>query len=102
MDAITIGAFLIVAWFSFGFSSYITKVIILHAQTEKKRRLGVKLMKGVLIWIIIWMLIMPYLMGKDASILLTLSPEFWSYFASGLIGWYLGIWFGPKRAGLDI
>ena len=102
MDAITIGSFLIVAWFSFGFSSYFTKVMILHAPTEKRRRLGLGVMKSMLIWIVAWLLIMPYLMGKDASILTTLSPEFWGYFASGIIGWYLGVWFGPKRAGLDI
>jgi len=36
LDAITIGSFLIVAWFSFVFSSYITKVMILHAPTEKR------------------------------------------------------------------
>ena len=102
LDAITIGAFLIVAWVSFGFSSYITKGIILTAPTEKKRRLGLGVMKSMLIWIVAWMFIFPYLMGEDASILLTLSPEFWGYFASGIIGWYLGVWFGPKRVGLNI
>jgi hypothetical protein len=97
-----IGAFLIVAWVSFGFSSYVTKVIILHAPTEKRRRLGLVVMKSMLIWIVAWLLIMPYLMGKDASILLTLSPEFWGYFASGIIGWYLGVWFGPKSVKFNV
>jgi len=93
---------LIVAWFSFSISSYLVKIIILQAPTERRKQLGVKMMKGMLIWIVASLLIMPYLMGRDASILMTLSPQFWGYFAGALIGWYLGVWFGPKRARLNI
>ena len=100
MNAITIGASLIVAWFSFSISSYLVKVIILQAPTEKRKRLGVKMMKGMLIWFVASMLIMPYLIGEDASMLLTISPQFWGYFVGAIIGWYLGVWFGPKRVSL--
>ena len=55
-----------------------------------------------LIWIVAALLIMPYLMGGDASMLLTVSPQFWGYFIGAIIGWYLGLWFGPKRARLNI
>ncbi len=51
MDAITIGASLIVAWFSFGVSSYLVKVIILQAP-PRKEEMGVKVMKGMLISIV--------------------------------------------------
>jgi len=102
VNAITIGASLIVAWFFFGISSYLVKVIILQAPTEKRKRLGVKMMKGMLIWFVASMLIMPYLIGEDASMLLTISPQFWGYFVGAIIGWYLGVWFGPKRVRLNI
>jgi len=85
------------------------RVLVVHNQGDdpsrsdrKKRRLGLGVMKSMLIWIVAWLLIMPYLMGKDASILTTLSPEFWGYFASGIIGWYLGVWFGPKRVKFNV
>ena len=102
MDAITIGASLIVAWFFFSISSYVVKIIILQAPTERRKQLGIKALKGMLIWIIAGLLIMPYLMGGDASMLLTVSPQFWGYFIGAIIGWYLGLWFGPKRARLNI
>lgn len=93
---------MIVAWFFFGISSYLVKVITLQAPTEKRKRLGVKVMKCMLIWFVASILIMPYLMGGDASMLLTISPEFWGYFVGAIIGWYLGVWFGPKRVRLNI
>jgi len=102
LDAITIGASLIVAWFFFSISSYVVKIIILQAPTERRKQLGIKALKGMLIWIIAGLLIMPYLMGGDASMLLTVSPQFWGYFIGAIIGWYLGLWFGPKRARLNI
>jgi hypothetical protein len=33
---------------------------------------------------------------------LTVSPQFWGYFVGAIMGWYLGVWFGPKRARLNI
>jgi len=102
LDAITIGASLIVAWFSFSISSYLVKIIILQAPTERRKQLGIKGLKGMVIWIVASLLIMPYLMGGDASMLLTVSPQFWGYFIGAIIGWYLGLWFGPKRARLNI
>lgn len=102
MDAITISASLIVAWFFFNISSYLVKIILLQAPSERRRRLGINMMKAMLFWFVGGMLLMTYLIGGDASMLLNLSPEFWGYFIGAIAGWYLGVWFGPRRAKLNI
>ena len=103
MDFVTIGASLVVAWFVFSVSSYLVKIILLQAPSERRRRLGVNMMKAMLIWFVSGMLVMSYIIGEgDLSWLLKLSPAFWVYLVSAIAGWYLGVWFGPRRAKLDV
>ena len=103
MDFVTIGASLIVVWFFFSISSYLIKIILLQAPSERRKRLGITMMKAMLIWFVGGMLIMAYIIGEgDLSMVLGLSPQFWSYFIGAIAGWYLGVWFGPRRARLDI